>query len=95
MHKTLIEATQKYNEEKQLRLDLTQNMTREYKGMQYNLLNKINSCERVIEDLRVAPEVQSKEYEQKVNGKEGIIQERKRRNLCVLTLPRCFLMLLI
>ena len=95
MHKTLIEATQKYDEEKQLSLDLTQNMTRQYKGMQDNLLNKINSCERVIEDLRVAAEVQSKEYEQKVNGKEGIIQERKRRNLCVLTLPRCFLTLLI
>ena len=76
MHKTLIEATQKYDEEKQLSLDLTQNMTRQYKGMQDNLLNKINSCERVIEDLRVAAEVQSKEYEQKVNGKEGIIQER-------------------
>jgi len=76
MRKTLIEATQKYDEEKQLSLDLTQNMTRQYKGMQDNLLNKINSCERVIEDLRVAAEVQSKEYEQKVNGKEGIIQER-------------------
>uniref|UniRef100_A0A6U2MRJ1 Dynein regulatory complex protein 12 n=1 Tax=Leptocylindrus danicus TaxID=163516 RepID=A0A6U2MRJ1_9STRA len=50
MEKANIEA-KKCKEEKQLTLDLTRDMTRQYKSMEDQLLNKINERENTIQDL--------------------------------------------
>mmetsp|Transcript_24693 Transcript_24693/g.38190 ORF Transcript_24693/g.38190 Transcript_24693/m.38190 type:complete len:179 (+) Transcript_24693:778-1314(+) len=50
MKKANIEA-QKCQEEKQLTLDLTRDMTRQYKSMEDQLLDKINERENTIQEL--------------------------------------------
>lgn len=48
---SLHETEQKYKEQKDLTAGLTKDMTRQYKGMQDELLNKINSREKMIQEL--------------------------------------------
>lgn len=48
----LAHATKKYEDEKKLHNDVTRSMTRQYKGMQEDLLKKITEREETVESLK-------------------------------------------
>lgn len=86
--KTLAEKVDKLgaelNEEKQTYVDITQDMTRQYKGMQEELLNRVNTLENTITNLkdqlelsRVALEETKREKDQIIATKEAEIAEMK------------------
>jgi len=74
MKESLRELSDKYAKEKQAGMDITQDMTRQYKGMQDDLLKKINARERTIQDLRDAIEVQRREFDRSLKSKDDEIE---------------------
>ncbi|KAL7532919.1 hypothetical protein ACHAXR_008993 [Thalassiosira sp. AJA248-18] len=69
----LANATHKYEEEKQMSTDVTRSMTRQYKGMQEDLLNKINERERIIETMKDELETLKAVHEEQMAQKDSII----------------------
>ncbi|KAL7554913.1 hypothetical protein ACHAWF_018469 [Thalassiosira exigua] len=76
MREELADATQKYEGEKQMSMDVTRSMTRQYKGMQEDLLNKINDRERIIETLKDELENHKALHKEEIAQKETIIQQK-------------------
>lgn len=83
---SLAGALNKYEEEKQLTIALTRDMTRQYKGMQDNLLNKINDREGIIQELtdtfsktNTQNEVELEEKDSILRQKESYISEQKEK----------------
>eukprot|EP00559_Dactyliosolen_fragilissimus_P000011 CAMPEP_0184874278 /NCGR_PEP_ID=MMETSP0580-20130426/42305_1 /TAXON_ID=1118495 /ORGANISM="Dactyliosolen fragilissimus" /LENGTH=145 /DNA_ID=CAMNT_0027377271 /DNA_START=327 /DNA_END=764 /DNA_ORIENTATION=+ len=78
MKRSLELETEKYEKERQATVDLTRDMTRQYKGMHDHLLNKINSREQIIQDLRDELETRIKENEKALRDKDSIISKKKK-----------------
>ena len=76
MRDQLAEATQKYKEEKQMTMDVTRTMTRQYKGMQEDLLNKINERERIIQTLKDHLETQKVIHREQIAKKDEVIKQK-------------------
>lgn len=63
--------------EKELTASLMRDMTRQYKGMQDNLLDKINQREKIIQQLTDNLSTFKMEYENQIKEKDKIIQEKE------------------
>ncbi len=72
----LADATQKYESEKKMSIDVARSMTRQYKGMQEDLLNKINDRERCIEALKDELEKIKAVHRKQLADKDDVIQEK-------------------
>mmetsp|Transcript_6762 Transcript_6762/g.14649 ORF Transcript_6762/g.14649 Transcript_6762/m.14649 type:complete len:162 (-) Transcript_6762:198-683(-) len=70
----LADATQKYEGEKKMSMDVTRSMTRQYKGMQEELLNKITERERIVETLKDELETLKRVQKEEIAKKDEIIQ---------------------
>ena len=79
MKKSLTEAINKYEEGKDLTSNLTRDMTRQYKGMQDDLLHKINARERTIDELQETIESQSQQMEKVIKDKNNIIERKDKK----------------
>ena len=78
MKKSLDDTMKKYEQEKQFTIGLTRDMTRQYKGMQDELLNKINAREKVIQDLTDTLSTTRTEHEKAIEVKDDIIREKEK-----------------
>ena len=76
MQKQLADNNQKHEEDKQMSSDVARAMTRQYKGMQEDLLNKINERERTINNLRDEIETLKALHKEQLAQKDTIIQEK-------------------
>ncbi|KAL3821836.1 hypothetical protein ACHAXA_003338 [Cyclostephanos tholiformis] len=76
IRKELADATQKYERERKLYIDIAQSMTRQYKGMQDDLLNKINERERIIESLKDELETLKAMHRKEIAVKDDVIQQK-------------------
>ena len=76
IRKELAGATQKYESERKLSIDVAQSMTRQYKGMQDDLLNKINERERNIESLKDELEKLKAMHRKQIADKDDVIQQK-------------------
>lgn len=76
MKEELATTTQKYQDEKQLTMDVTKTMTRQYKGMQEELLNKINERERIIQSLKDELETQKVFHSEEIASKNRVIEQK-------------------
>mmetsp|Transcript_4316 Transcript_4316/g.9772 ORF Transcript_4316/g.9772 Transcript_4316/m.9772 type:complete len:236 (-) Transcript_4316:2050-2757(-) len=76
LREKLTEATQKCEDEKKLSMEVMRAMTRQYKGMQEDLLNKINERERVIQTLRDTLETQRISHIEHIAAKDEIIERK-------------------
>ncbi|KAL7484455.1 hypothetical protein ACHAW6_010094 [Cyclotella cf. meneghiniana] len=76
MREELAEATHRFEEEKQSTMDITRTMTRQYKGMQEDLLNKINERERIISTLKDELEMQKALHKEQLAAKDRIIVQK-------------------
>jgi chromosome segregation ATPase len=83
---------EKYNDETERTMELTRDMTRQYKGMQEDLLHKINERERTIQELtdslhheRMEREIDKKEMDQVLSEKGEYIDQLKDKmeDLCL------------
>jgi hypothetical protein len=72
----LAEATQKYEREKKFSIDVARSMTRQYKGMQEDLLNKINDRERIIDTLKDEIEMQKAVHKEQLDQKECAMRKK-------------------
>jgi len=77
VRKSLVEMNQKYEDEKRRTKVLTKDMTRQYKGMQDELLKKINERERMIQDLTDALNELKADCERKMIEKERMVIEKE------------------
>ena len=68
--------TSKFEEEKQTTMDVTRTMTRQYKGMQEELLNKINERERLIATLKDELEMQKMVHAELIAAKDRVIEQK-------------------
>jgi hypothetical protein len=73
---SLAEVLNKYEKEKESTVGLTRDMTRQYKGMQDNLLNKINDREQVIQKLTDTLSKTKAQHENEMKEKNAILQEK-------------------
>jgi len=73
---SLAEILSKYEKEKESTVGLTRDMTRQYKGMQDNLLNKINDREQVILKLTDTLSKTKAQHENEMEEKNAILQEK-------------------
>ena len=73
----LADATQKLESEKIFSIDVARSMTRQYKGMQEDLLNKINDRERIIESLKDEIETLKELHTEQVAQKDCVIQRKE------------------
>ena len=71
----LIDATAKLEEEKDRSMDMARSMTRQYKGMQEDLLNKINEREREMQSLRDELETLKVTHKEDIAQKNSEIQQ--------------------
>lgn len=69
-------ANQKLGGEQQTAMDVTRTMTRQYKGMQEELLNKINERERMIATLKDELEMQKVLHAEQLEEKNRVIEEK-------------------
>ena len=76
MRDQLAETTQKFEDERKMSMDVTRTMTRQYKGMQEDLLNKINERERIIQALNDELETKSVLHKEQIAGKDRIIEQK-------------------
>lgn len=76
LRNALAEANKKHEEEKQATADICSTMTRQYKGMQDNLLEKIAERERIIQNLRDEVEAQKVASAEQLAAKDRIIQQK-------------------
>jgi len=72
----LADATEKYESEKKFSIDVARSMTRQYKGMQEDLLNKINDRERIIESLKDEIETLKALHKEQIAQKDCVIQRK-------------------
>jgi chromosome segregation ATPase len=72
----LADATQKYESERKMSIDVARSMTRQYKGMQEDLLNKINDRERCIEALKDELETLKAAHKKQIADKDDVIQQK-------------------
>ena len=72
----LAESNKKYQEQKQLTADISATMTREFKLMQDQLIEKIADRERIIADLRDELLENQKVATEKLAEKDRIIQQK-------------------
>jgi len=76
--KQLLDETMKNLEgEKKLTASLMRDMTRQYKGMQDNLLNKINEREKLIQQMTDNLNAFKTERENEIKEKDEIIKEKE------------------
>ena len=78
MKKSLDETMKLYEEEKKATTDIMRDMTRQYKGMEDDLLNKINERERTIQELRDELNLQRKESKKSLQDKDEVILQREK-----------------
>jgi chromosome segregation ATPase len=76
VRKSLVEMNQKYEDEKRRTKVLTRDMTRQYKGMQDELLRKINERERMIQDLTDSLNELKADCERRIIQKERMMAEK-------------------
>jgi hypothetical protein len=76
IRKELAGATKKYESERKLSIDVAQSMTRQYKGMQDDLLNKINERERIIESLKDELEKLKAMHRKQIADKDDVIRQK-------------------
>lgn len=72
----LADAIEKYENEKKMSMDVARSMTRQYKGMQEDLLNKINDRERLIESLKDEMETLKSAHQKEITTKNDVIQQK-------------------
>ncbi len=72
----LADATHKYESERKMSIDVARSMTRQYKGMQEDLLNKINDRERCIEALKDELEKLKAVHRKQLADKDDVIQQK-------------------
>ena len=72
----LANATAKLEEEKERSMDMARSMTRQYKGMQEDLLNKINEREREMQSLRDELETLKVTHKEDIAQKNSEIQQK-------------------
>ena len=72
----LADATAKLEEEKERSMDMARSMTRQYKGMQEDLLNKINEREREMQSLRDELETLKVTHKEDIAQKNSEIQQK-------------------
>lgn len=72
----LADATQKYECEKVFSIDVARSMTRQYKGMQEDLLNKINDRERIIDTLKDEIEKLKALHKDQVAQKDCVLERK-------------------
>ena len=72
----LAEANKRHDNERQMAADITKTMTRQYKGMQEQLLQKVVDRERIIQTLRDEIEAQKAAATAQIVAKESIIQQK-------------------
>lgn len=77
VRKSLVEMNQKYDDEKRRTKVLTRDMTRQYKGMQDELLKKINERERIIQDLTDSLNALKADCERRIIQKERMMTEKE------------------
>ncbi len=76
MKQSLGEMLHKYEAEKEKTAGLTRDMTRQYKGMQDDLLNKINSREKMIQELTDTLSSTKAQHLAEIEEKDIIIQAK-------------------
>mmetsp|Transcript_8904 Transcript_8904/g.11234 ORF Transcript_8904/g.11234 Transcript_8904/m.11234 type:complete len:170 (-) Transcript_8904:6-515(-) len=76
LRSALAEANKKHQEEKQMTADISATMTRQFKSMQHQLLEKIAERERIIQNLRDELLEAQKQSAEQLAAKERIIQQR-------------------
>ena len=69
--------TERYEKEKQATIDLTRDMTRQYKGMQDDLLNKINAREKTIQELTDSLTINEEENKRTLEAKDVILKDKE------------------
>jgi hypothetical protein len=69
-------SNKKFDDEKQITMDVIRTMTRQYKGMQEELLNKINERERLIASLKDELEMQKVLHAEQIAEKDRVIGEK-------------------
>lgn len=72
----LRDVSDKYESETQMTKDITKDMTRQYKGMQDDLLNKINDRERIIESLKDSILCQRRDFDSCLQLKDSDLDEK-------------------
>ncbi|KAK1744132.1 hypothetical protein QTG54_004665 [Skeletonema marinoi] len=76
LRSALAEANKKHQEEKQMTADISATMTRQFKSMQHQLLEKITERERIIQNLRDELLEAQKQSAEQLAAKERIIQQK-------------------
>jgi len=76
LRSALAEANKKHQEEKQLTADISATMTRQFKSMQHQLVEKIAERERIIQNLRDELLEAQKQSAEQLAAKERIIQQK-------------------
>ena len=76
IRKDLDVANEKFEEAQRTSMDVTRTMTRQYKGMQEELLNKINEREGMIATLKDELEVQKVIHAEEIAEKNRVIEEK-------------------
>eukprot|EP00985_Skeletonema_marinoi_P019866 scaffold11541_cov63-Skeletonema_marinoi.AAC.1 len=76
LRSALAEASKKHQEEKQMTADISATMTRQFKSMQHQLLEKIAERERIIQNLRDELLEAQKQSAEQLAAKERIIQQK-------------------
>ena len=77
MKKEVIKARQRYAEETELSLGVTRDMTRQYKSMQEDLLNKIIERENNIQNLKDDSDQTAKSHEAAIREKKFAIRTKE------------------
>jgi hypothetical protein len=76
LREALVDATHKYEGEQRRSGDVARSMTRQYKGMQEDLLNKINDRERIIEALKDEVSTLKAVHAEQIAQRDSFIQEK-------------------
>eukprot|EP00984_Skeletonema_dohrnii_P017404 scaffold7909_cov115-Skeletonema_dohrnii-CCMP3373.AAC.1 len=76
LRSALAEANKQHQEEKQLTADISATMTRQFKSMQHQLLEKIAERERIIQNLRDELLEAQKQSAEQLAAKERIIRRK-------------------
>jgi len=72
----LTDTKEKNEEEKETSMDVMKSMTRQYKSMKEDLLNKINERERTIASLRDEIVLLKSKHAEEIQQKEGLLEQK-------------------
>ena len=72
----LAKTKEKNKEEKETSMDVMKSMTRQYKSMKEDLLNKINERERTIASLRDEIVLLKSKHAEEIQQNEGLLQQK-------------------